>query len=444
MKKNKILALALLSGTVAFAQSSSNDPVITAVLGSGLYPHFDTTDTQLESAARDLAAAGFGYSWDVSPRKWAPGCVLDDEEYFAYFKKTSAVLRKHGIGIHLGCHWHKLLPDDAGNMRGEKLDPDTGRFEKDNWNYGYQPALALFKEQSKKLFQRIGWIEMFYADEVVFGKAGQVHGGAKISTYWTSPTYSRESLHSFRKYLEQKGFPGALSARFPVTTVAVESGVDANKGLPAVPLHSANKDRLVEDNDWPNSSLWKLWYEWREDLYCEWLAAVTAIAWEMNRENPNWLGCYYEMPVQWMETGLAQNIGKIIRLPHIDYMIAGYTSGHRYAPVKELADSVGKKWGLQIELSRYRRDTGMPLDYIENTFTNAVKDGASLITCYAGTSFRTDLPRETVSDLRKKHTWHYLPEQAAVWKNCIQWLEDYRGIRRPDLDEHGAAKEKEG
>ncbi|MBL4701496.1 MAG: hypothetical protein JKX85_09585, partial [Phycisphaeraceae bacterium] len=157
----------------------------------------------------------------------------------------------------------------------------------------------------------------------------------------------------------------------------------------------------------------------------------TTLAYEANKTNPNWMGSYYEMPNHWMVSELGQDIQQIANLPHVDYIIAGYTSGQRYASVKKLAEAAGKKWGLQVEVSRYGKAQGMSVKYIEDTFKNAVNDGASLITCYAGMSFRTDMQNPSKGYL--KNGWYYMPDQANTWKECIQWLKQGRGLKQPNF-----------
>ncbi len=422
----------LCTGTL-LAAGPSKDPVIITILGTGLKPvFFNPTDEQIESASRDFAEAGFTMSWAISPQTWIKHGLLEKDAYFAFSKKVAAVQRRHGIGSAFGFHWHNLLPKDPEQEKGlygEKLNPETSELVKANWNYGSEKALQAFSEKAKTLFSRIGPFEMFYADEILLGGAGKKSHVNRPSTYWTSPTYSTEALASFRHFLARKKYPRAFEAKFPVTTVAVEPGVNANMGLPAIRITEQNKDRLVADNNWSESPLWQYWYHWRTGLYTRWLDTVTTLAYKANKNNPNWMGCYFEMPMHWMIPELGIDIQEIAQLPHVDYLIAGYTTGERYAPLKQIAETAGNKWGLQIEVSRYGRKEGMPVEYIENTFKKAVNDGASLITCYAGMSFRTDLKTPPLH--YQNNGWSYKPEQAKTWKACIQWLKQGRGLKRP-------------
>ena len=412
-----------------------NGPVITTILGSGLNKeYFNPTDAQIETAARELAEAGFTMSWDAAPVTWGKQFLLNEPDYFTHYQKIAAAMRRHGIGIAFGFHWHRLLPapvKDFPNMYGEQLDPKTGNFVKDNWNFGSAAALQEFAKNAKTLFEKVGQFEMFYADEVVFGSAGDKAAIKKISTYWTSQTYSIEALTSFRAFLAAKNFPDAANARFPVTTVVVEPGTKANMGLPSIPITEINNDRLVADNNWPDGKLWCYWYEWRTQLYCNWLDTITTLAWDANKDNKNWMGCYYEMPIFWMVTGLGQDIEKIAKLPHVDYIVAGYRSGEQYAFVKNIAEASGKKWGLQVEVSRYEKSEGMSPAYIEKTFKNAVNDGASIITCYAGMSFRSGMI--SVPENYRKHGWYYMPDQVKAWDSCIEWLKKGGGLKRPNF-----------
>jgi hypothetical protein len=420
-------------------KAASSNPVITMVLGVGLRMFFKPTDAQIEHAAKDIAEAGFSLTWEASPSKWVTN-ILDDPKGSAHRRNVAAIFRKHGIGIAYGFFWHSVLPVRSKtntHLFAEVLDPKTGTFgiapfkkkKREKWNYGSEEALQEFARSTKMLFKQVGPIAMFYVDEEIFGSAGKKVRIHRPSAYWTSPTYSVESLKSFRQFLAREKYSGALEARFPVTTVAVKPGPKANMGLPAIKIGDANEDRLVEDNDWPNSKLWKHWYKWRTRLYSRWLDTVTTLAYEANKDNENWWGCLYEMPVQWMIPELGHDIQQIARLPHVDYIVAGYCTGERYAFVKKIAEAAGKKWGLQVEVSRYHMKDGMPVKYIEETFKNAVNDGASLVTCYAGKSFRTDMKNPPAS--YRKHGWYYMPEQAKAWKSCIAWLKQGRGLKKP-------------
>jgi hypothetical protein len=416
-------------------RSSDHGPVITTILGAGLNnTYFKPSDDTIENVAGEFADAGFTMSWAASPVTWIKHGLLANTAYFSHYRKIAAAMHRHGIGIAFGFHWHNLLPGAAKNysdIYGEKLDPKTGGFIKKNWNFGSEKALGKFAENAKTLFKKIGPIEMFYADEILLSGAGKKSHLNRPSMYWTSPTYSVEALKSFRQFLAGRKYPGAQQARFPVTTVEVKPGPKANMGLPAVPITAKNSDRLVTDNNWSDSPLWGYWYEWRTGLCSRWLDTITTLAYEANKNNKNWMGCYYEMPVHWMIPELGQNIKQIARLPHIDYIVAGYTTGERYAFAKEIADAAGKKWGLQVEVSRYGKKNGMSVKYIEETFKNAVNDGASLITCYAGMSFRTDLLRDSVPKNYRRSGWYYMPEQAKAWKSCIAWLKQGRGLKKP-------------
>jgi hypothetical protein len=416
---------------------TGSDPVITIILGTGLRIHRKPTDAMIENAAESLAKAGFSLTWAASPAASTKN-ILNKPAELAHEQKVAAVFRKHGIGIAYGLHWHSLLPVRSKTnapLFGEVLDPKTGDFgtiksrrgKREKWNYGSEKALQEFARRAKMLLKKIGPIEMFYADEITLARPGKGMD-KRISTYCSSPTYSREALEAFRKYLAEKKFPGAEKAKFPVTTIAAKPSKKANMGLPAIKIGNSNKDRLVEDNNWPHSKLWKHWYKWRVQIYTRWLDTITTLAYEANKKNKNWLGGIYEMPVHWMVPELGQDLKQIVKLPHVNYVVAGYTTGQRYAKVKKIADAAGKKWGLQVEVSRYRRSTGMPVDYIEKTFKGAVKDGASLITCYAGSSLITSNVK--VSKGHRKNGWYYMPEQAKTWNSCIDWLKNTRGVKK--------------
>jgi len=421
------------------------NPVITMVLGVGVRMFRRPTDTKIENAAADIAKAGFTLTWAASPPVWVPH-ILDSNvawrrsaSLMAHSQKVASIFRKQDVGIAYGFRWHSLLPARSKtntHLFGEILDPKTGTFgvaesrkkKKEKWNYGSERALQEFVRRVKMILKKIGPIEMFYVDEVIMGSSGKKAWSRKISTYWTSPTYSMESLASFRRFLAAKAYPDAASARFPITTVAVKPSRKANMGLPAIPLTPKNSDRLIADNNWPDSKLWKHWYEWRVQLYTHWLDTITTLAYEANKNNKNWLGCMYEMPVHWMVPALGQDLKQIVKLPHVDYVIAGYTTGRRYAEVKKIADAAEKKWGLQIEVSRYKHREGMSVDYIKKIFKDAVNDGASLITCYAGSTLIKS--NVNVPENMRRNGWYYMPEQAKAWNSCIDWLKKNRGVKK--------------
>ena len=412
-------------------------PIITQILGVGLRRHFNPTETEIDQALDDMRDAGFTLCWSASPPTWTRH-ILENEAELKHIRRIADALREHGIGVSFGFHWHTLLPKKNPQSatrawRGEVLNPETGQFETKNWNFGNEDALHAFATRCRKLFRTVGPAEMVFADEVNLAKAGKKSHLHRISTYWTSPTFSHEALQSFRRFLAGQGYPNAAQARFPVTTVEHQPGPKANMGLPAVPLNERNSDRLIADNNWPESPLWKHWYAWREGLYCDWLDTLTTAAYDVYGDYEHWLGCFYANPVHWMTTELGHNLDRIVRLPHLDYVIAGYTTGDRFEPVKKAAEKAGKGWGVQVEVSRYGQSEGMSPEWIEATFKEAARAGASIITCYAGWSLRTDMT--DVSQKQRQKGWYYMPEQEKAWKACIRWLQKSRGRLKLNFDD---------
>ena len=409
-------------------------PVITQILGTSIRYNSKLDDKALAAAVRDIADKGFTVSWDASPASWAHD-LLNRPKRLAHIRRVAKLIHAKGMGVAFGFHWYSLLPRSRNKAfktcpwAGETLDPTTGALVRKNWDFGSEAARQEFIRRSKALFAAVEEpFEMFYCDEVILAKAGPNAHRQRISTYWTSPTFSAEALKSFRAYLAKAGYAGSAVARFPVTTRQAPKSDRANAGLPAVPITDANRDRLTPDNNWPDSPLWKHWYAWRENLYAAWLDGVTTAAYETWGHRPQWLGCLYEMPWHWAVTGLGQNLDKIAALPHVDYVVAGYLSGARFAAVQAAAKRAGKRWGIQVELCRYGQAEGRSPDEIRRRFKRAVEAGADTVTCYAGSNFRRD--RMAPSPRRRKTGLYYMPVQTAAWADCIAWLRAGRGYRR--------------
>ena len=260
-----LLAYAVLVVQAARAQDSV-EPVVTQILGTSLKYDNKLTPAGLRRAIGDLAGKGFTLSWDASPATWERD-ILNRPERVAHYRRVAQLIHEHGMGVAFGFQWQSLLPREktdtftACPWAGEVLDPETGAFVRKNWNFGSEEARREFVRRARALFDAVGEpFEMFYCDEVVLGTPGPNAHYQRISTYWTSPTYSKEALAAFRAYLAEGGYAEADAARFPVTTAAVPKSGKANAGLPAIPVTEANRDRLVVDNNWPESALWQHWH----------------------------------------------------------------------------------------------------------------------------------------------------------------------------------------
>lgn len=415
-------------------QTRSAKPLVTQILGTSLKYDGKLTEDALRRAVQDISNKGFTLSWDASPATWSRD-LLRRPKRLTHCRRVAELIHEHGMGVAFGFQWHSLLPREKTEAlkscpwAGEILDPATGTFTKKNWDFGSEDARREFIRRAKALFREVGEpFEMLYTDEVILGSPGPNAHYQRMSTYWTSPTYSREALSAFRGYLASKGHAGADTERFPVTTVAVPKSGKANAGLPAVPIIDTNRDRLVEDNHWPDSARWQHWYAWREDVYVAWLDGVTTAACETWGDRPQWLGCSYEAPWFWIVTGLGQNLDKIAALPHLDYLVAGYLSGARFERVKATAERAGKQWGIQVELCHYGKPKGIAPDVIRKRFRAAVEAGAATVTCYAGCNFRTD--RANPSEGRRKTGLYHMPQQVDAWADCIRWLGERQGYLR--------------
>jgi hypothetical protein len=415
------------------------EPVLTQILGTSLeFRKPPLAAAEIEQALTDLAGQGFSLSWDAGPAPWISG-LLENQDHLRYCQEMAARLSRHGMGGVFVFTWNRLLPRNRsaaeGAWVGESLNPASGTFAADqenpSWNFGSAAALAAFAMRSRALFEAVGFFPMFLSDEQILASPGDNSPHVnKMSTYWTSPTYSKEALGSieapgsFRHYLAAAGYPQAATARFPVTTVAVAPGPNANMGLPAVPLNDGNADRLQADNDWPGGTLWQHWYGWRTEIYKEWVDAVTTAAHDTWSTHPNWLGCAFAAPYYWYDPALGLDVDKIASVPHVDYVVAGYFSGMNFRAVQAAAQRHGKKWGGMVELSHYGQREGVAPQAIIDTFKANVEAGASLMLVYAGANFRSD--RQTPTD----NGAYYMPAQVAAWAECIKWLEQGRKVRR--------------
>ncbi len=410
--------LALIA--LAVGSAAAAPQVMTAVAGASL-SYYQAKPEELEPAVRDIAAHA-QLLWIGIPG-WDKDCLKFAGE-IERVQQLIDLAHKHGLEAAFGLHWSSLLPKEKElpncPFAGETLNPEDGSFVKvGRWDFGSESSRQEFEARLRKLFALVDRpVEMFYQDEIIVGKPGKNFWYQPISTYWTSPTYSAQSLDSFRAYLKVQDYPGAAEAKFPVTTTAVEPGARANEGLPAVSLTEANRTRLQEDNDWPNSLLWKHWYTWREDLYARWLDTATTVATEACASNPHWRGCCYIMPVHWAKSGLGQNLDKIAALKHMDIICSGYMSGTKFQPFREAANRAGKQWGATLETCHYGEQEGIKPERIKEVFQAAVEAGAAIINVYAGANFRTDRRKPTKNGL------YYMPDQVRAWDESVRWLKN--------------------
>lgn len=392
-------------------------PVITTIAGP-LLTYYSAKPEQLAGAVRDMSRHG-DVLWVLIPT-WSKD-ILNFQPEIERARQVIELCHSNDMAVAFMVSWHSLLPRgeelEACPWAGETLDPNTGEFKRAvRWDLGSEDAHAEFEKRVRRLFELIGGpVEMYVQDEVIVGSAGKNFWYQRISTYWTGATFSERSLRSFREYLAARGYPKADEARFPVTTTAKEASSEANEGLPAIPLNATNNARLQEDNDWPDSDLWRHWYAWREDLYARWLGTITTAAAEAWGGSPDWRGCFYVMPATWAVTGLAQNLDKIARLNHMDCICSGYMSGTNFEKFKVAAERAGKRWGITVELAHYGKQKGVDVAHIENVFKAGVEAGAAIVNVYPGTAFRIDRKEPRESGL------YYMPEQIATWDKCREW-----------------------
>ena len=451
MNGPQAIAFALLLLALAVSAGAEDEPVaqeepraaaesvMTQILGTALDYRTPLVSLDVvEQALTDLSHHGFSMSWDASPAPWTRG-LLENQKQLDLCREMAKRLVQHGMGTVFVFSWRRLLPvkpsADQVTWRGETLNPETGAFETDSesprWNFGSEGARTAFEVRCRALFEAVGPFHMFLSDEqIIASPGGNSPHINKISTYWTSPTYSKKALGdsdapgSFRHYLAAVGYPEAATTKFPVTTVEVAPSAGANMGLPAVPLNEGNADRLQADNGWPDSTLWRHWYGWRTEVYKEWVDALTTAAHDTWSGRSDWLGCAFAAPQYWYDPALGLDIDKIAAVPHVDYVVAGYYSGKKFQHIKAAALKHGKKWGGMVELSHYGHQQGVAPQAIIDTFKANVEAGASIMLAYSGTNFRSDRP--TPNDRGS----YYMPDQVAAWGECIKWLEAGRGVKR--------------
>ncbi len=418
---------------------STREPVITCLLGSHLFYYQkekDRSDERLTKVIAELKGKGISISWEASPAGSLRG-VSENPGLLKFLSKQAKLLHENGIANAFALNWYSLLPaNEEGELKsqflGVVLNPETSKFEcpsndKAVWDFGNEKAREFFALRANKLFKAVGPREMFCIDEVTIGSTGKSPYPSNISTYWTSPTYSLESLKSFRKYLRKKGYPNADNAKFPVTTESMKADGYRSVGLPAIKIDDSNRDRLQADNNWPNSNLWSYWYDWREDLFTSWVDTITTEAVKIWGNLPDWQGCAVSYPEHWYTPALGTNLNKLAALPNVDYLVAGYYSGGRYAKVKEAALRHGKKWGGMIEWFHYGNKDGVDPDVILKTFYDQVDAGASFMLLYPGTIFRKDYPSDGPNADRGLA---YSPTHIEVWRKCVEWLENGRKYKR--------------
>lgn len=387
-----------------------------AVTGTSL-SYYVAKPREIEPAIADLAPY-FDIVWVVIPT-WAKD-ILHNEKELQRARQVIDTAHRHGLAAALKFSWARLLPTEAAgggkSWFGYTLDIHTGKpVPAATWDFGSVAALAEFRRRCARLFALLDRrVEMLVVDEEVMAKPGRDFWFRPISTFWTSPTYSEASLSSFKRFLARRPGAGALAARFPVTTAAVKPGPQANEGLPAVPLGEHNRALLVADNAWPDSPLWKAWYDWRCELYASWLGAACAEAYARWGRDKRWLGCCYVMPDHWAKKALGQDLSAIAAQPHVDYVCAGYMSGTHFDWFAYAASLYRKKWGALVQLCTYGKRQGTQPEVIKKTFKAAVDAGADIIHVYAGANFRTDRREPKDTGL------YYMPEQVKAWEECLR------------------------
>ena len=423
---------------ISAERKGPSKPVIISVLGAVF--DYEKENIPLEQQIiQDISGMGFTGSWDATSPAWGGPGLPESTQRINTIQRIANLLHQNNIDVHYAISWPNLLsPDPVRNtpdFLGQVLNTNTSAFgyEKTpnwdcNWDWGNEAARANFMNRCRGLFEKVGPVEIFIIDEVAMAAPGDDFWCKPISTYWTSPTYSKAALASFQNFLAGKGFRGAKTAKFPVTTIEIKPGTNCNMGLPAIKIGESNQDRLVADNDWPESPLWKYWYAWRTELYVQWVNGITTVADEVWGNNPKWQGCVISHPPWWYTKEMGLDLEKLAKVKHLDYLVCGYAGGLNYQKIKAAAKRNGKKWGGMIQLGSYGQPTGQNPDDIIKLFKQLVKDGASIIYVYPTVAFqknRKNLPAE-----ERKNGLYYMPEQITAWETCVQWLETSQKYKR--------------
>ncbi len=413
------IMMILACGTFCAAIQAAE--VLTVALGDEFY--YGTKLEQIEEFYQKIRGSGVNLSWAGNPPSWETG-VLEKPEYLQFYRDVADIARANGIGAALGVHAESLLPA-AGREKwfGALLDPKTGlRMASKSWDFANPEAMTELARRYEEFMNAVKPREMYFVDEQILISPGNDAHIKRMSAYWTSPTYSQAALESFRKFLSGRNFPNAAQTGFPVTTGMVEPGPKANMGLPAVPISSKNEDYLTPDNNWPDSDLWRAWYDWREELLTELYRVQIVAAEKVFSGNPRWQGVMVSSPTFWFcrETGLSA--AKVAAIPELKYLVAGYMNGRNLLTLKPHARKNGKLLGGMIELSIYGNKQSPAPDTVLKNFKYQIENGARLMLLYPLANFNPTRQ----SEKQHENGMDYRPAQVELWKQCADYLKEQK------------------
>jgi len=398
--------------------------VLTVGLGDEFYyGSYRNKVSEIEDFYQSIQQHGINISWGAAPPYWETG-TLENPEALKFYKNVADIIHKNGIGVALGIKPRALYPKpSAEQWNAYQLAPETGLREivKESWDLCNPEAFSELYKRYEKIMESLKPCELYYIDETILGAApGENAYRMRISAYWTSPTYSTIALENFRKYLQTNSYPNADTAKFPVTTVKVAPSSKADMGLPAIPINEKNSDFLVADNDWPESHLWKLWYDWREEILTKLYSSEIELAEKIFSNNPNWQGTMASAPTFWFCRETGANPDKIAGIPKLKYLVAGYMNGHNLLKLKPSTGKYGKKLGGMIELTRHGRIESQDTAATFESFKNQINNGAELILFYP----LANMNKHRNSEEQNKIGMNYRPSCEELWGKCAKYLED--------------------
>jgi len=401
--------------------STAAEPVMTVALGDEYYYNAQASNIdEVRAFYRLLKGKGITLSWGAHAPGWEVG-VCENLPMQKYLNDFAAAIRENGIGVALIASPKTLLPYRNRNLQwqAQTLDPATGRRKTaQEWDFASPEAYREFLGRMERFMIALKPREAFFIDEFIFISPGKDAHLKIMSAYWTSPTYSDAALADFRRYVAGKGYRCLLEpVRFPVTT-RENKDTKFDTALPAVPITAENSAYLIADDNFPESTLWQAWCDWREDLMSRIQADQFALAEKTYSENPNWQGCVASSPTFWFNRTSGLNADKIAALPQVKYLVAGYMNGRNLMKLKPAADRNGKQLGGMVELSTYGVQAPEPREKVVGSFKDQVGKGATLMLMYPLANFN---PAYTDEKMDKKGL-SYRPEQIRTWEECVDFL----------------------
>lgn len=425
------LSMSILATTAMAAPDPSK--VLTVGLGDQYYHSYKNNNLALvDKLYSDLQGKGIDISWVGCPPGWDEG-IADNQNLQNYYQACANIARKYGIGAGLTLHSQSLLPyrNKETSWQGQTLDPKTGdRVIAKKWDLANPVAFAELTSRQEKFLKAMAPRELYVIDEVLLMGTGVNAHINRMSAYWTSPTYSDAALASFREFAKNNPqYQLPADVKFPVTTVEQPISQKYNAGLPAVAITEKNSSFLQEDNNYPDSNLWKAWCDWRSDLLTQKYAMQIKLANEIFSDNPNWRGTMISSPTFWFNAVSGLDAEKVAKIPGLTYLVAGYMNGRNIAKLIPYAKKNNILAGGMIELSVYGNEKGANQEPLLANFTNQINAGAKLMLFYPIANFDIE-KKDNLSE--RKIGLDYRPEQVENWAKCVEILKS-RNLAYPTV-----------